>query len=395
VGVMLFGMILAWVIVGLCVAAGSWIGFQLIHQNGRMLSRLEALEQRLASLSSLPAVAPVPLPAPSAVAAPAPSMPAGLPVGAAAPAFDLPDLAGGRKALSDFRGRPALLMFFNPGCGFCTQMAADLAALPLDDGEGRPLPLVITTGDAEANRKLVAEYGLRGPVLLQNEMEVAAQYQCNGTPMGYLIDVEGRIASEMAVGGPALLALAGPVAPAHAPQNGGESGPAPLGGKRSLEDSQIPRNGLPVGSEAPEFHLPLLNGGELSLADYRGRKVLLVFSDPHCGPCEQLLPALEAHARQGTGAQVLMISRREVDANRAKVAQYGLTFPMVLQQQWEISREYALFGTPVAYLIDAEGRTMAEGAVGAEAILALLTLPEPSANGKGPRTGKESAARRR
>jgi hypothetical protein len=92
-----------------------------------------------------------------------------------------------------------------------------------------------------------------------------------------------------------------------------------------------------------------------------------------------------------------MISRGEVEANRAKAAQYGLTFPMVLQRQWEISRDYALFGTPVAYLIDAEGRTMAEGAVGAEAILALLTRPEPSTNGRGnmPRLGKESAGRRR
>jgi hypothetical protein len=68
----------------------------------------------------------------------------------------------------------------------------------------------------------------------------------------------------------------------------------------------------------------------------------------------------------------------------------------VLQKQWEISREYALFGTPVAYLIDGEGRTMAEGAVGAEAILALLAAPEIPTNGraKAPRSGKEPARRR-
>jgi peroxiredoxin len=395
VSMLLLGTILAWVTVGLCVAAGSWIGFQLVHQNGRMLARLEALEQRLAALSSLPAAVSGSMPVPSAPPAPAPSMPAGLPVGSLAPAFELPDLAGGRKALSQFRGRSVLLLFFNPGCGFCTQMAADLAALPIDGAGGRPLPLVVTTGGAEPNRKLVAEYGLRGPLLLQNEMEIAAQYQCNGTPMGYLIDAEGRIASEMAIGGPALLTLAGPVAHDQSPQNGSESGPAPLGGKRSLEESQIPRNGLAVGAEAPDFRLPLLNGGELSLSDYRGRKRLLVFSDPHCGPCEQLLPALEEQARRGNGAHVLMIGRGEVEANRAKAAQYGLTFPIMLQKQWEISREYALFGTPVGYLIDAEGRTMAEGAVGAEAILALLTRPEPSSNGSGPRRARESAGRRR
>jgi hypothetical protein len=114
-----------------------------------------------------------------------------------------------------------------------------------------------------------------------------------------------------------------------------------------------------------------------------------------CGVCEQLLPALEEHARRGAGAQVLMIGRGEIEANRAKAAQHGLTFPMLLQKQWEVSREYALFGTPVAYLIDAEGRTMAEGAVGADAILALLALPEPATNGNGPRRAKETPGRRR
>jgi hypothetical protein len=47
---------------------------------------------------------------------------------------------------------------------------------------------VVTTGDAEANRKLVAQYGIRCLVLLQEEMEVAAKFRAQGTPMGYRID---------------------------------------------------------------------------------------------------------------------------------------------------------------------------------------------------------------
>src|SRR5205823_6374490 len=88
--------------------------------------------------------------------------------------------------------------------------------------------------------------------------------------------------------------------------------------------------------------------------------------------------------------------RGAVEANRAKAAQYGLTFPLVLQRQWELSREYALFGTPVAYVVDKEGRTMAEGAVGAEAILALLSAPKIPTNGRATAhgSGKEPARRR-
>jgi peroxiredoxin len=143
--------------------------------------------------------------------------------------------------------------------------------------------------------------------------------------------------------------------------------------------------------------LPLLHGGALSLAEYRGRKVLLVFSDPHCGPCDQLAPRLEQLARRTPGLQVLMVSRGDEETNRAKAAEHGLTFPIVLQKQWEISREYAKFATPIGYLIDEEGIIAKEVAVGVEPILGLAApaAVAPS-NGKGEvaRPGKELARRR-
>jgi len=284
-------------------------------------------------------------------------------------------------------------MFFNPRCGFCTRMVPDLATLPVDGKAGMPIPLVVTTGDAEENRKLFAEHGVNCPVLLQEGMEIASRYQCNGTPMGYLIDAEGRIASTQSVGAEALLALR-EGAPTPIPGNG--NGHAALGGTRTLAESKIERNGLPPGTRASEFRLPLLSGGELSLADYAGQEVLLVFSDPNCGPCEQLMPALEQQYRGSRNVQILMVTRGEEAANRAKVAQHGLTFQVVLQRQWEISREYAMFATPIAYRIDAEGRIALEVAVGVEPILALLSTPELPTNGrtKTHRSSKEPARRR-
>src|SRR6266516_1302283 len=50
-------------------------------------------------------------------------------------------------------------------------------------------------------------------------------------------------------------------------------------GNRSLARSKIKRDGLKAGTPAPDFRLPRLDGGELSLAALRGRRVLLVFSD--------------------------------------------------------------------------------------------------------------------
>ena len=49
-----------------------------------------------------------------------------------------------------------------------------------------------------------------------------------------------------------------------------------------------------------------------------------------------------------------------------------LTFPVVLQKQWEVSRDYAFFATPVAYLVDHNGLIMQDVAVGLDAILELM-----------------------
>lgn len=152
---------------------------------------------------------------------------------------------------------------------------------------------------------------------------------------------------------------------------------APSLGDRSLAKSRINRNGLTPGTFAPPFTLPRVGGGFVSLDDYKGRRVLLVFSDPDCGPCDVLAPLLEGLAAAMPGVSVLMVSRGDLERNRAKVAEHGLTFPVVLQQQWELSRQYAKFATPIAYLIDTEGRVAANVAMGVDAILALASM-EPA-----------------
>ena len=68
----------------------------------------------------------------------------------------------------------------------------------------------------------------------------------------------------------------------------------------------------------------------------------------------------------------MMISRGAPTENRAKAKEHGLTFPILLQHQWEISRLYAMFATPMAYLIDEAGVIMRDVAFGVEPIQALI-----------------------
>ena len=141
---------------------------------------------------------------------------------------------------------------------------------------------------------------------------------------------------------------------------------------RELARSRINRGGLTVGTLAPSFRLPRLDGSKLSLEDFRGQRILLVFSDPHCGPCNALAPELEKFHREIPGIHLVMIGRGEPDENRAKVKEHRLTFPLVLQRSWEISRLYAMFATPMAYMIDEKGSIMNDVAVGVEPILRLM-----------------------
>ncbi len=108
-------------------------------------------------------------------------------------------------SLETFKGERTLLLFWNPGCGFCKRMQDDLKAWEENPPTDAPRLLVVSTGTVEAN----AEMGLRAPVLLDRGFATGGAFGAGGTPSAVLIDAEGKIASEVAVGGPAVLELAG------------------------------------------------------------------------------------------------------------------------------------------------------------------------------------------
>src|SRR6266516_4610305 len=117
------GIILLWLLVGV----GCWVVVQLLRQNGRILLRLDALEAQLQQLGT---------PARTGTAAPSSSA---LPLGSAAPEFELKDLRGERVSLSRFRGRRVLLVFFSPQCGYCARLVPEQAQSGLavrDSGRG-------------------------------------------------------------------------------------------------------------------------------------------------------------------------------------------------------------------------------------------------------------------
>lgn len=112
-----------------------------------------------------------------------------------------------------------------------------------------------------------------------------------------------------------------------------------------------------MGTRAPAFGLSRLDGEPVSLDSLRagGKPVLLVFTDPGCGPCSALMPDIGRW--QGEHAQTLtiaLVSRGARDANAAKASEHGIS-GVLLQQDREVSEAYQSVPTPSAVLVRPNG----------------------------------------
>ena len=130
--------------------------------------------------------------------------------------------------------------------------------------------------------------------------------------------------------------------------------------------------GVALGEAAPAGPLPRLEGkGTGSLADYRGRWVLVNFWASWCIPCRQEAPALEEFQREHGGARftVLGIDTRDLSGDGQKFArQYGLTYPQLRDGDGQRAHDFGTTGVPENFLVDPRGklRLLNRGPVTAE-----------------------------
>jgi thiol-disulfide isomerase/thioredoxin len=115
-----------------------------------------------------------------------------------------------------------------------------------------------------------------------------------------------------------------------------------------------------VGSRAPGFRgTNLATGQPASLADYRGRVVLVNVWATWCVPCRVEMPALERLHRQlgGKDFAIVAVSIDE-DADSVVLAfsrALGLTFDILHDRDAAIKREYQATGVPESWVIDRDG----------------------------------------
>jgi peroxiredoxin len=121
-----------------------------------------------------------------------------------------------------------------------------------------------------------------------------------------------------------------------------------------------------IGERAPDFTLPALTQGSLSLHDFGRQVVVLNFWATWCPPCVEETPGLEKFAEQMRlqGVTVMGVS---VDQDGAALqtfaAEQHLSFPILRDPDRSIAHRYGTFQFPETYIIDQDGR-VAEKLIG-------------------------------
>jgi cytochrome c biogenesis protein CcmG/thiol:disulfide interchange protein DsbE len=119
---------------------------------------------------------------------------------------------------------------------------------------------------------------------------------------------------------------------------------------------------IAVGDAAPDadVDLPTLEGdGTASLADYRGRWVLVNFWASWCDPCRTEAPALERFQQRHAGPAftVLGIDQRDLTDDALEfVEEYDLSYPQLRDGEGDRADPFGMTGLPESFLIDPDGR---------------------------------------
>jgi peroxiredoxin/uncharacterized membrane protein YphA (DoxX/SURF4 family) len=319
----------------------GWLLLQTMTQQGRLLLRIEALEKRL-GVAAQPA-------------APA----AGLAIGNPAPSFELTGLDGKATTLQTLLslGKPLMLFFTDPACGPCTGLLPDIGKWQRDHAAKMHVVL-ISRGTVEANRAKVTEPGVKH-VFLQKDREIAQAYRAYGTPSAVVVRQDGMIGTPLAQGVDAIRALV-----------------ATTVSSKAAVAQRAPA-GLKIGEPAPDFSLPDLAGKTVKLSDFRGNPTLVLFWRPSCGFCARMLPDLKAWETNATNGapKLLVVSSDSVADNKAM----GLRSPVVLDERgMSVGSKFGAGGTPMAVLVDAEGKVASELTAGGPAVLELAGRIAPT-----------------
>jgi thiol-disulfide isomerase/thioredoxin len=114
-----------------------------------------------------------------------------------------------------------------------------------------------------------------------------------------------------------------------------------------------------AASPAPELRAQDLAGVPKTLADYRGKVVLLNFWASWCPPCLREMPSMERLRVKMAGRPLEIVALNSAEAPEdvnAYLARMKLGFPILLDPDGRNTKRWKVFALPTTFLLDAEGR---------------------------------------
>lgn len=279
----------------------------------------------------------------------------GLPIGAIAPDFELPDINGKIVEFEHLlaQAKPMLFLFVSPNCNPCAALLPEIEIWQ-KELKGKLNFVFISSGKAKENLDKFAGETLK-QILLQKERETAELFGAQWTPTAVLINTDGKVSSRVAAGDKAIRELVEGIKLAdldkdlHYVVNG---------------------NGHKLGEHLPEFSNPDIFDKNVTSKDLLGKKTLVTFWSQTCPHCVNMLEDLREwdKSKGANEPNLLVLSEGEAESHQTM----ELKSPIILDKERKISKELGWNGTPSAVLLDEEGKIISETALGASNIWALL-----------------------
>ncbi|WP_455749327.1 TlpA disulfide reductase family protein [Peribacillus butanolivorans] len=126
---------------------------------------------------------------------------------------------------------------------------------------------------------------------------------------------------------------------------------------KNVENDSL--GGLKIGAAAPDFSLKTLDGKQVNLSDYKGKKVMLNFWATWCPPCKKEMPDMQKYSQQaGDDVVILAVNIDPENDVQAFVEDNGITFTIPLDSQSAkdpVNERYKILSIPTTYFIDSKG----------------------------------------
>jgi len=114
-----------------------------------------------------------------------------------------------------------------------------------------------------------------------------------------------------------------------------------------------------AGHPAPDFELQSLGGETFTLADFKGKPVLINFWATWCGPCRAEMPEFQEAAVDNADDLVIIGINNVAGDDRERIDDFvdelGVTFLILLDEDGSISKSYQVRGLPMTLFIDRDG----------------------------------------